>query len=130
MKRLLLPFWGFLVFCNFAYTHASSSHEVKQSSSTFYAKVVGIKDGDTVTILSSDATGKHQIRVRLNEIDAPEKSQDYGKASKKALSDLIFGKTIIVVSKGKDGYGRTLGTLYLGLPLEFIKRMLLMRYKI
>jgi len=91
MKILLLPFWGFLVFCNFAYTHASSSHEVKQpssqSSSTFYAKVVGVEDGDTVTILSSDSTGKQQIRVRLNEIDASEKSQDYGKASKKALSD-------------------------------------------
>ena len=37
-------------------------------------KVVGISDGDTLTCLED---GHNQIKVRLNQIDAPEKKQDF-----------------------------------------------------
>ncbi|WP_238582310.1 thermonuclease family protein [Cellvibrio sp. OA-2007] len=75
-----------------------------------YGKVVGISDGDTITILTKDM---QNIRIRLVEIDAPEKNQPWGQKSKQALSDLIFSLNVTVDSSGQDRYGRTLGTVFL-----------------
>lgn len=78
-------------------------------------KVVGVSDGDTITVL--DAT-KTEHKVRLMGIDAPEKSQDFGKTTKllnqvhldtsrffnnsekTRMIDLIDKKTQIKVSLG------------------------------
>lgn len=84
-------------------------------------KVIAISDGDTIKCLSAD---KKQIKVRLNQIDAPESKQDFGTKSKQALSDLIFGKEVIIKSAGIDRYKRTLGTIYAGeqdINLEMVK---------
>lgn len=70
------------------------------------AKVVGVHDGDTITVLTDE---REQIKVRLDAIDAPELGQAYGQASKKALSGLVFGKEVTVVAKKIDRYGRTIG---------------------
>lgn len=72
-------------------------------------KVVGVKDGDTIVLLS----GTNQYTVRLNGIDAPEKKQAFGQRSKEALSSLIFGKQVTVQVTGTDRYSRNLGTVYL-----------------
>lgn len=66
-------------------------------------RVVGVYDGDTLTCL--DDTNAKQ-KVRLAEIDAPERGQDFGTASREALADMVFGKTIDVVDQGQDRYGR------------------------
>jgi len=66
--------------------------------------VVGIADGDTLTVLNHD---QREIKIRLAEIDAPEKRQAFGTRSKQSLSDLCFGKQAQVVSKVKDRYKRT-----------------------
>lgn len=71
-------------------------------------RVVGVADGDTVTLLTEK---KQQVKIRLASIDAPEKSQAFGTASKKSLSDLCFDKPATVESHGKDKYGRTIGAL-------------------
>ena len=73
------------------------------ASPAYEGKVVGISDGDTITVLIS---GHHQIKVRLAEIDAPEKSQAYGQRSKQSLSDLAFGKQVRVEQQDRDRYGR------------------------
>ena len=70
----------------------------------FTGKVVAVADGDTMTVLKD----LQQVKVRLTEIDAPEKKQAFGNRSKESLSDLCFGKTATLVEKGKDRYGRTL----------------------
>ena len=67
-------------------------------------KVVAVADGDTITVLHDKA----QVKVRLTEIDAPEKKQAFGNRSTQSLSDLCFGKTAVLDEKGKDRYGRTL----------------------
>ena len=54
-------------------------------------KVVSISDGDTFTGLDSE---NRQVKVRLHGIDAPEKAQAFGNVSRKALGDLIEGKTV------------------------------------
>lgn len=73
-------------------------------SALFLATVIGISDGDTLTVLNED---KQQVKIRLAEIDAPEKGQPFGTQSKKSLSDLCFGKQAKVTPRVKDQYGRT-----------------------
>lgn len=67
------------------------------------ARVVGISDGDTLTVL----TRHHErIRIRLAEIDAPESRQPFGQRSKQALARLCMGKTATFVRGQQDRYGR------------------------
>ena len=73
-------------------------------------KVVRIADGDTLTVL----VDKQQVRVRLSEIDAPEKGQDFSQRSQQALADLVFGKEVKIVAHGKDRYGRVIGDVFVG----------------
>lgn len=72
-------------------------------------KVVKVSDGDTVTILAPDKT---QYKIRLNDIDAPEKKQAFGNKSKDNLAKYIAGKTVTVKYQKKDRYKRILGTIY------------------
>jgi micrococcal nuclease len=77
----------------------------------YEGKVVGISDGDTITVL----VGGHQpLKVRLAEIDAPEKSQAFGQRAKQSLSDLVFGKQVRVEQQDRDRYGRVVGKAYVG----------------
>ena len=73
-------------------------------------KVVKVTDGDTITILVEN----QQIKIRLNEIDAPEHDQDFGQKSKEALADLVFEKEVRIVTHGEDRYGRTIGDVFVG----------------
>lgn len=73
-------------------------------SALFLATVIGISDGDTLTVLNAD---KQQVKIRLAEVDAPEKSQPFGAKSRQSLSDLCFGKHARVTPRSKDQYGRT-----------------------
>lgn len=96
---------------------------------TLSGHVVGVTDGDTVTLLDA---AKHQYKIRLSGIDAPEKAQPYGQASKKALSDLIYDKDVIVEYSKYDRYGRVIGKILLhsaDVNLEQIKKGLAWHYK-
>jgi endonuclease YncB( thermonuclease family) len=55
-----------------------------------------------------------QHRIRLAGIDAPEKAQPYGDASKRHLSDLVFGKPVTVEYEKYDRYGRIVGKILNG----------------
>lgn len=76
------------------------------NAETIAGRVVGIADGDTLTVL--DDTNS-QYKVRLAEIDAPEKAQAFGQASKKSLSEICYGKDAVVNFDEKDMYGRIVG---------------------
>ncbi len=73
-------------------------------AAAFFASVIGISDGDTLTVLHE----RQPIKIRIAEIDAPEKKQPFGTRSKQALSDLCFGKQAEVTPQKKDRYGRTI----------------------
>lgn len=80
-------------------------------SAEITGRVVGITDGDTLTILND---ARQQVRVRLAEIDTPEARQPYGSRARQALSDLAFGKTVRVVVQDTDRYGRTVARIHAG----------------
>jgi micrococcal nuclease len=70
-------------------------------------KVVGVSDGDTLTLL----VGREQLKIRLHGIDAPETGQPYGSNAKQELSDLCFGKEIDYLPVDRDKYGRTVAVV-------------------
>lgn len=75
-------------------------------------KVVGVHDGDSLTLLVEKDAVKSTLKIRLNGIDAPELGQPFGKAGKQALSDLVYGQTVRIEEHGKDRYKRWLGDVY------------------
>jgi endonuclease YncB( thermonuclease family) len=72
-------------------------------------RVVGVHDGDTITLLMA---GNQQVKIRLAQIDAPEKDQAFGQRSKQSLSDMVINKNIRVEKDTIDKYGRTVGTIF------------------
>jgi len=71
----------------------------------FVGLVVSIQDGDTLTVHVSH----EMVRIRLINIDAPEKKQAFGNRSRQSLGDICAGKKAVVDDRGLDRYGRTLG---------------------
>lgn len=99
------------------------------SAETIIGRVVGVADGDTITILTPE---NEQVKIRLAQIDAPEKKQPWGDRSKQSLSDLVFDKEVEVETETKDRYGRTVGQVLLDgvdINLEQIKRGMAWAYE-
>ena len=71
--------------------------------------VVGVADGDTISVLDSS---KGLTKVRLHQIDGPEKKQDFGQRSKQSLSELVYGKQVRIELADTDKYGRTVGKVW------------------
>ena len=81
-----------------------------QSTEDIYGTVVSIADGDTVTLKADDTTHK----IRLAEIDTPERDHPYGLAATSALTDLLLGHQVQVkVVKESDRYGRVIGRIFI-----------------
>ena len=74
----------------------------------FSGAVVGVVDGDTIDVLVEN----RPVRVRLAQIDAPERKQAFGTRSRQALSAMVFRQAVTVAEAGPDRYGRTLGTVF------------------
>jgi len=83
----------------------AGSCDVTQAPET--GKVVGVSDGDTVTLL---VDGRKE-KVRLFGIDCPELHQAFGRKAKKFTSRMVFHKTVSLTRKDTDQYGRTLGVI-------------------
>lgn len=71
-------------------------------------RVIAIQDGDTLTLLDMD---RRSWRIRLAEIDAPEKDQPFGQKSRQSLAELIFGRTVTAECPSADRYGRLVCTV-------------------
>ena len=80
------------------------------AGTTYTGKVISITDGDTLRILYRDG----HLKVRLAEIDTPERKQPWGSRAKQALSDKVFGQIVDVVEIDRDRCGRIVGRVYLG----------------
>lgn len=92
------------------------------AAQTIVGRVVGVHDGDTITVLDG---GKRQHRIRLAQIDAPERRQAFGERSRQSLADLVFGKEVEVEVLAIDRYGRKVGKVRAGgmdVNLEQVRR--------
>ena len=101
----------------------------QRSDKRLILRVVGVHDGDTLTGLDD---AKTQHKIRLDAIDAPELGQPFGQASKKALSEKVFGKTVVVVPKKTDRWGRTIGHVMVDdrdVNLEMLEQGMAWHYK-
>lgn len=99
------------------------------AASTLTGRVVGISDGDTVTVLDAS---KRTHKIRLLGIDSPEKKQPFGERAKQSLSDLVFDRQVSVEGGKQDRYGRSLGKIMLDgqdINLEQIRRGMAWHYK-
>jgi endonuclease YncB( thermonuclease family) len=72
--------------------------------------VVAVHDGDTLSLRAGGTT----IRVRLAQIDAPERGQPWGRRAREALERLAGGRRARLVPVDRDDYGRTVGDLFVG----------------
>ena len=69
-------------------------------------KVVDVSDGDTLTIKYK----KIKVKVRLQNIDAPEHGQPYGDAARDILKALVWHQKVTIRGGEKlDQYNRALG---------------------
>ncbi len=75
-----------------------------------HGKVVHITDGYTLKILVEG----RMLKIRLPEIDTPERGQPFGTKAKKALAKMAFNKQARVVEETKDRYKRIVGRVYVG----------------
>lgn len=82
---------------------------LSEEAKEFSATVVGVSDGDTITVLHDGRTEK----IRLASIDCPEKKQAFGMQSKGYTSSLCFGKNVRVIVRGNDRYKRSIADIHL-----------------
>lgn len=89
----------FLVFLYPAIIHAVT---------TLVGKVVAIAEGDTLTLLVDHV----QHKIRLADIDTPERRQPWYQKAKDTLSEHVFSKDVSVTDTKKDRYGRWIGRVF------------------
>jgi endonuclease YncB( thermonuclease family) len=71
------------------------------------AVVVAVLDGDTVLVRRNGSL----MKIRLAEIDAPEKAQTFGPASRNTLMEMVFHKLVSLHTVAIDIYERSVALL-------------------
>ena len=97
------PVKGFLFAVLFIYAGTAASYE-----EIYSGKVVAVSDGDTILLLRAN---NPPFKVRLANIDAPEKAQEYGLASQQSLAELVLRKQVQVATRAVDSYGRVVAVI-------------------
>lgn len=108
----------------FALLVAASAAQAEQ----WQGRVVGIADGDTLTLLDAD---RRQHRIRLDGIDAPERSQPFGQRARQSLAALAHGREALADCPKTDRYGRAVCRVLVDgvdIGLEQVRRGLAWHY--
>ena len=83
---------------------------------TLRGVVIAVIDGDTV-LFKSERQGAQShvfLKVRLADIDAPEKDQVYGDTATRTLKALVLNQPVEINTVATDIYGRKIAHLQLG----------------
>lgn len=78
---------------------------ISSQADTFTGKVMGVADGDTISVMRK----RRAMKVRLHGIDYPEKGQPFGKRANRFTSEWAFRKEVKVQVQTTDRYGRIVG---------------------
>jgi endonuclease YncB( thermonuclease family) len=92
-------------------------------------RVVGVVDGDTITVLDG---AKTQHVVCLGSIDAPERGQAFGRVAKDALSTIVFDRQVEARCWKRDRYGRQVCGVFVreqDVALEMVQQGYAWHYK-
>ena len=81
-----------------------ASKPVPPATACALVALTAVIDGDTLQVRAGEASE----RVRIGQVDAPERSQPYGIEATACLSRLVTGRAITICRDGKDRYGRTI----------------------
>jgi len=99
------------------------------AQNTITGKVIAIADGDTFKLFIKDSI---TVKVRLANIDCPEKKQPFSTKAKQFVSEAIFNKTVSVHVLKKDRYRRLIANVFYGdsinLNHELVKHGLAWHY--
>ena len=76
-----------------------------------YGQVLKVADGDTITIITD---AKQTKKIRLSEIDTPERDQPWGRQATRALSKKVANKSIVAMVSGLDRYDRVIAEIFVG----------------
>ena len=92
-------------------SYASPEHgsPADPRSGYFYGRATKVADGDTLSV--ETAEGK-KIRVRVAEIDAPERGKPFSRRSRQALNELVWDKDLAIRLYDIDSYGRIVGHVF------------------
>ena len=101
---ILFPLWRFLCFV------ACSLLLFPCPLLAWPGLVVGISDGDTITVLRN---GREQVKIRLYGIDCPEKRQAWGSRATQVTGRLCADKVVDIQEADIDRYGRTVAIITL-----------------
>jgi len=94
-----------ILFLSLILTFALTSPVLAKDS--YKGKVVGVTDGDTVMVLHD----MKPVKIRLANIDAPEKGQPFAKRAKQYLSEMIYQKEVVVTPVPGGRYGQNIASL-------------------
>jgi endonuclease YncB( thermonuclease family) len=78
------------------------------------ALVVAVPDGDSLVVVVGGEPAAARTRVRLAEIDAPERGQPWNQRSRQALRDKVMDKRVRLEVVDVDRYGRQVAHVWLG----------------
>ena len=85
-----------------------------QAGNQVNARVVWVHDGNTLTVTTGHVRTRDlkRWRVRLVDMDAPEKQQPFGKEAHDAMRDLVLTREIIIQVHEVDATGRLIGRVF------------------
>ena len=109
LERLIVFAMGKLRYAKFIVVLLLVCLSTSAYANSFSGKLVKVIDGDTVEVMHD---GKSE-RIRLAQIDSPEKGQPFGQAATRYVLDVAAHAIVTVQVETVDRYGRTVGEVFL-----------------
>lgn len=73
------------------------------SAEVFQAKVLSVSKGDSITVLHDG----YPEKIRLANVNSPEKDQAYGQKAREFTSGMVLGKQVTVDTTGQDRHAQS-----------------------
>jgi len=78
-------------------------------SGYFYGRATKVVDGDTLSVKTAEGKG---IRVRVAEIDTPEKGEAFSNRARQALNEMVWNQDLAIRLYDIDSYGRMVAHVF------------------